>query len=273
MPTKKKIFVSVKFPPEIIKEAYSNFVDFLGEENKIAYSTDLHISINNEESWKYEKQDEFFSEYRKEINSAEFRNQHKGNSGLITTSIFDYSYNRFLNEVELRVELSERYMIEKVFDVLESNYLKYQIPEEQQKEDVKSKVKIFIGHGKNNQWRDLKDHLQDKHNFEIIAYETGARAGYTITEVLDEMSSRASFALLVLTAEDNGIDGINRARENVIHEVGLFQGKLGFKKAIIILEEGCNEFTNISGVQQIRFAKGSIKETYGDILATIFREF
>lgn len=97
MPTKKKIFVSVKFPPEIIKEAYSNFIDFLGEENKIAYSTELHISINNEESWKYEKQDEFFSEYRKEINSAEFRNQHKGNSGLSTTSIFDYSYNRFLN--------------------------------------------------------------------------------------------------------------------------------------------------------------------------------
>ena len=65
----------------------------------------------------------------------------------------------------------------------------------------------------------------------------------------------------------------SRARENVIHEVGLFQGKLGFKRGIIVLEDGCNEFTNISGVQQIRFTKGSIKETYGDILATIYREF
>ncbi|MCF8322328.1 MAG: nucleotide-binding protein [Flavobacterium sp.] len=173
----------------------------------------------------------------------------------------------------MRVKLPERYKIEKVFEILESNYSNYQIPEKQLVNEIKSQLKIFIGHGRNKQWRDLKDHLQDKHNFEVISYETGARAGYTITEVLEEMSSRASFALLVLTAEDSGIDGNIRARENVIHEVGLFQGRLGFKKGIIVLEDGCNEFTNISGIQQIRFKKGSIKETYGDILATIYREF
>lgn len=273
MPTKNKIFRNVKFSPEIIKDAYNIFLSFLIDENKLAYSTQLYVSKNDEESWKYENEDEFFPEYRKEIKSADFIKQHHGNSDKRNTSIFAYSYHRFLNEVELRVELSERYMIEKIFELLESNYSNFQIQKKQLVNEIKSQVKIFIGHGRNKQWRDLKDHLHEQHEFEVIAYETGARAGFTITEILEEMSSRASFALLVLTAEDNGIDGTIRARENVIHEVGLFQGKLGFKRGIIVLEDGCNEFTNISGVQQIRFTKGSIKETYGDILATIYREF
>ena len=35
---------------------------------------------------------------------------------------------------------------------------------------------------------------------------------------------------------------------NVIHEVGLFQGRLGANKAIILLEDGCEEFSNIQGL-------------------------
>jgi predicted nucleotide-binding protein len=45
---------------------------------------------------------------------------------------------------------------------------------------------------------------------------------------------------------------------NVIHEVGLFQGRLGFKRAIVLLEEGCKEFSNIQGLGQIRYPKGNI---------------
>jgi len=87
------------------------------------------------------------------------------------------------------------------------------------------------------------------------------------------MLSKSSFALLVMTAEDETKDGQFRARQNVIHEIGLFQGKLGFNRAAILLEEGTEEFSNIHGIEQIRFSKGNIKETYGEVLATIKREF
>jgi predicted nucleotide-binding protein len=56
---------------------------------------------------------------------------------------------------------------------------------------------------------------------------TGARAGHTIRDVLEDMLERPSFAVLVMTAEDQTADGESRARQNVVHEVGLFQGKLG----------------------------------------------
>ena len=79
--------------------------------------------------------------------------------------------------------------------------------------------------------------------------------------------------MLVLTGEDETSDGKMRARQNVIHETGLFQGRLGFSKTIVLVEEDVEEFSNIKGIEQIRFSKGNIKETFGDVLATIKREF
>jgi predicted nucleotide-binding protein len=136
-----------------------------------------------------------------------------------------------------------------------------------------SPPRIFIGHGRSSEWRDLKDHLTDKHSYQVVAYEVGARAGHTIRDILDEMLTESSFALLVMTAEDETGDGQVRARQNVVHELGLFQGRLGFARAIVLAERGVELFSNIDGVQQLRFTKGSISETYGDILATLYREF
>jgi predicted nucleotide-binding protein len=62
------------------------------------------------------------------------------------------------------------------------------------------------------------------------------------------------------------------ARENVIHETGLFQGRLKHGRAVVLLEEGATEFSNIAGIQQIRFMKNNIRETFGDVLAVLRRE-
>ena len=34
--------------------------------------------------------------------------------------------------------------------------------------------------------------------------------------------------------------------------------RLGFNRAIVLLEDGCEEFSNITGLGQIRFPKGDI---------------
>ena len=59
---------------------------------------------------------------------------------------------------------------------------------------------------------------------------------------------------------------------NVVHEAGLFQGRLGFDRAIVLLEEGCEEFSNISGLGQIRFPRGKIKSAFEDIRQVLERE-
>lgn len=87
------------------------------------------------------------------------------------------------------------------------------------------------------------------------------------------MLNDSSIAFLVLTGEDITNYGEAYARQNVVHELGLFQGRLGFNRAIALLEDGVVEFSNIYGINQIRFSKGNIRETFGDVLATIKREF
>jgi len=69
------------------------------------------------------------------------------------------------------------------------------------------------------------------------------------------------------------LKGEFRARQNVVHETGLFQGKLGFSRAIVVVEEGVEVFSNLQGIDQIRYSKGNIKETFGAVLATLRREF
>jgi predicted nucleotide-binding protein len=41
----------------------------------------------------------------------------------------------------------------------------------------------------------------------------------------------------------------------------------------MLLEENVEEFSNVQGVQYIRFSKNNIKETFGEVLATLRREF
>jgi predicted nucleotide-binding protein len=57
-----------------------------------------------------------------------------------------------------------------------------------------------------------------------------------------------------------------------VHEIGLFQGRLGFRKAIVLVEEGCSEFSNIHGLTQIRFAKGNILAASEQIREVLERE-
>jgi predicted nucleotide-binding protein len=75
-----------------------------------------------------------------------------------------------------------------------------------------------------------------------------------------------------LTAEDEQADGTLHARLNVVHEAGLFQGRLGFRKAIILLEDTCEEFSNVRGLGQIRFPVGNISAKFEKVRAVLERE-
>jgi predicted nucleotide-binding protein len=132
--------------------------------------------------------------------------------------------------------------------------------------------RIFIGHGRSPIWRELKDFLKDRLNLSPEEFNSVPVAGTATTARLREMLQRASFAFIIMTAEDEQPDGKKRARENVVHEVGLFQGRLGFERAIILLEEGCEEFSNIHGLGHIRFPKGNIGAKFEEIRQVLERE-
>jgi predicted nucleotide-binding protein len=131
---------------------------------------------------------------------------------------------------------------------------------------------VFIGHGRSHVWRDLKDFVTERLGLPHDEFNRVPVAGITNIARLNQMLDSAAVAFVVMTAEDEQADGKVEARTNVIHEVGLFQGRLGFTKAIVLLEEGCEEFSNIQGLGQIRFPKGDIRAKFEDIRQVLERE-
>jgi predicted nucleotide-binding protein len=132
--------------------------------------------------------------------------------------------------------------------------------------------RVFIGHGGSLVWKDLKDFIQDRLKLPWEEFNRVPAAGVTTAERLSDMLDTAGIAFLVMTGEDERADGALLARMNVVHEAGLFQGRLGFKKAIILLEHGCEEFSNIYGLGQIRFPKGNIAAIFEKIREVLERE-
>lgn len=129
-----------------------------------------------------------------------------------------------------------------------------------------------MGHGRSPLWRELKDFVQDRLRLPWDEFNRVPVAGVTNIARLAQMLTDASIAFLVLTAEVEDIDGGVHARQNVIHEAGLFQGRLGFSRAIVLLEEGCQEFSNIAGLGQIRFPRGNIAAAFEEVRRVLERE-
>jgi predicted nucleotide-binding protein len=136
---------------------------------------------------------------------------------------------------------------------------------------AKTDGSIFIGHGRSPIWKDMRDFIRDDLELPFDEFNRDPTEGLSTKEVLQQKLDQACFALLVMTGEDER-DGKLYARQNVVHEAGLFQGRLGFERAIILLEEGCEEFSNKVGITHISFPKGDVSAAFEKIRRVLRRE-
>lgn len=134
-------------------------------------------------------------------------------------------------------------------------------------------MRVFIGHGHSSAWLKVKGFLEKDLGLPIDEFNRVSAAGISTKERLTEMLDASSMAFLIFTAEDEHADGRTmHARLNVVHEAGLFQGRHGFNRAIILLEEGCGKFSNLDGLTHIGFPKGQINESFEEIRRVLERE-
>lgn len=262
---KSKKYRNTTFDSNTTDKIISEFQSIVGKPNETKFS---YLSIwKKNEQWVYDTIEEFLSELRDQFITSHLWIENP------EVSLNIDNMNDLVIYADVSISSKSREKILRIGNFIDSVATDCYFPPPEEKENIPPKPKIFIGHGSSTQWRDLKDHLQDQHGYEIVSYETGSRAGHSIRDIIDELLKTSSFAILVMTGEDKMDDGTTRARQNVIHEIGLFQGKLGFTKAIVLKENGTEEFSNIHGVHQIRYNKGNIKETFGEVLGALNREF
>lgn len=221
---------------------------------------------NGNESWDFDDVHQWYGAYDRGAETAYMSYR----TSELDLSVIVYAGQ---NTTDVSVRADSAVTIERVMRVFNRAEADSRVPAPAAPAIPMPPVVVFIGHGRSSDWRDIKDHLRDGHQYAIEAYEVGSRSGHSIRDVLGSMLDASSFALLVMTGEDETNTGDARARQNVVHEAGLFQGRLGFHRAIAVVENGVEVFSNLDGVQQIRYDKGNVKSTFGEILATLRREF
>jgi hypothetical protein len=260
-----KDYPRVEFTPTALQKIVDTFKDIVKDPAKASFG---NLKIERKmESWRYDTFEEFLSQFKDDTSYARLTLSHP--DLYLEITIWPAGFN----STQVSITSTNRESILRLGNFIDACAEDCFIPAPPEPKKDLPKPKIFIGHGASPQWRDLKDHLHEQHGYDVVAYETGSRAGHTIRDVIAEMLDCSSFAILVMTGEDIMENGTVRTRQNVIHETGLFQGRLGFSKAVVLKEEDTEEFSNIHGVNQIRYTKGNIKETFGDVLAVLKREF
>jgi hypothetical protein len=206
---KRKAYLGRGLDLEGIRALHNRSAEILGG---ITTSEEFFVE-NGSEEWTFTSFGAFAAQY---ANARSFSYWNQGSN-------FRAHVSFALGRLSVSVKAVSIERVHAVFATVET-YLR---PVEPEYRAEPTQIRIFIGHGRNSQWRDLKDHLQDKHGYDVEAYEIGARAGHTIRDILEEMLAKSTIAFLVLTAEDEGPSGEFRARQNVVHETGLFKANWG----------------------------------------------
>jgi predicted nucleotide-binding protein len=125
-----------------------------------------------------------------------------------------------------------------------------------------NKRTVFIAHGRSNVWGVVAYHLKQDYGLNVEGYESESRTGESIDVVLDKMLAKASFAIIIFTAEDKTIDGKLHPRPNVVHELGLTQRQLKNENVAVMIQENVEIFSNISGLQYIPFKDNDVKASF-----------
>jgi predicted nucleotide-binding protein len=269
LPSEERSYRRTRFSVEVVREAVKVFDQQINPERNLEPVLDMYLYKTEDLRLDYVNEEEFFADYITAPDSVHYLREFrvgKLKKGLLRVLSTPAAPDKDVR-VSVKVAAKEPAQIKAVLNVFETHKEKSLLPVETPK---KKEPVVFIGHGHSEDWKQLRDHLRDKHGIEVEFYEAGPRAGHTIENVLETMLAKATIAFFVMTGEDETVAGSMNPRLNVVHELGLFQGKLGFKKGIILLKRGAAEFSNIAGLQQIRFT--DITEVFGEVVATINQE-
>ena len=124
---------------------------------------------------------------------------------------------------------------------------------------------MFLNHGRNEVVlsrveRFVRDRL--KLTPVILAHQPDERL--TVVEKLERYASLCSYGIVIMTEDDTADDG-PRARQNVVHEIGYLQGRLGRGRVLLLRQERTELFSNISGVVYKSFTGDNVESTFDEI--------
>jgi predicted nucleotide-binding protein len=124
--------------------------------------------------------------------------------------------------------------------------------------------RVFVVHGHDEGLREQVARVLDKLDFEPLILMEQPNKGRTLIEKFEDGALDVGFAVVLLTADDFCRDSDadewseqpNRARQNVVLELGYFMGKLGRPRVAALFQPGTEIPTDIHGLGYIEIDAG-----------------
>ena len=113
--------------------------------------------------------------------------------------------------------------------------------------------KVFIVHGHNDVIKEKVARFLQNQGLEPIILHEQPDCGKTIIEKFEKVTDNVGYAIILLSADDEGkakteIEYKNRARQNVIFEMGFFIGKLSRNRVFLLQENGVEQPSDMQGI-------------------------
>ena len=118
---------------------------------------------------------------------------------------------------------------------------------------AKALRRVFISHGRSQDWRAVQSFVERDVGLASLELAQEPNLGRTIIEKLIDNAAKCDSAVIVMTGDDVAGEDQARVRENVMHEIGFFQGSWGRRVVALLHEEGVSIPTNLAGVAYIPF--------------------
>lgn len=117
-----------------------------------------------------------------------------------------------------------------------------------------NKTEIFIGHGHNLIWARIGLYLSDVLKIKPRYFEDENRCGDIIPEEIEKFVNDTNIKLGIFTLmkELDSSEG-NLPRQNVVDEAARFSTKLGRERVLLIVEEGVQIPSNLSGIVYVQY--------------------
>lgn len=153
-----------------------------------------------------------------------------------------------------------------------SKYRTYKDEEEDEADFI-----VFIIHGHSDDWRKVERYINHNLNFRTVVLLEDNNPSNTIIEDLEEnINEMCDCAVAIMSPDDITADGKNRARQNVLFEIGYCFGFYNREDVVILKEKSVEINSDLHGLIYIPYLKDNIDTTFhklGERLEEIFESY
>lgn len=129
---------------------------------------------------------------------------------------------------------------------------------------------VFIAHGVDPQWEAVRRFLEQECRVPVYAL-AGDVSGANLDDAMRQHLFRCTFGVCVLATADT-LPGEGRAEQSLVHQAGVLQGRYGFRRVAMLVEQGCATFSNVAGLIRLDFEAGHVESTFWQLERMLRRE-